>query len=523
MSEKAIIIGAGPAGLTAAYELIQRSDIPPIVFEATSEMGGLSRTVVYKGNRIDIGGHRFFSKSDHVMQWWQNILPLQGLSEEKPHYFNVSLPFPFPGDGPDPVVEDRVMLIRKRLSHILFLGKLFDYPISPRFSTLQKLGLINAMKIGASYAETRLGPNKPPKTLEDLFIHRFGKELYRIFFKDYTEKVWGVPCRSIRPEWGQQRIKNLSIAKTITNAIQRSFSAESVHKLNDTETSLIKTFLYPKYGPGQLWEETARIIKEKGGKILLNQKVDGMRGEGHTVKQIHVRNSKTGTAKWITGDYFFSSMPVRDLIEGINGKIPEGVRQTARGLIYRDFIIVGLLLKDMNPVSKTAMKGKMFPDQWIYIQEKGVRVGRLQIFNNWSPYMVNDPDLAWIGAEYFCNVGDSIWRLPQKNMIDLALDELEKIHLIDRRDYIDGFAIKVPKAYPAYFGTYPQFHRIRSFTDSYVNLFLIGRNGMHRYNNQDHSMLSAMSAVDNLLEGITSKDNIWSVNAEEALHEVIKK
>ena len=521
MGKKVLIIGAGPAGLAAAYELIQRSDIKPVVLEASSEIGGLSRTVNHNGNRIDIGGHRFFSKSDRIMKWWQTIMPIQGLPLERDRSVETPPTFLFPEHGPDPGVEDKVMLIRKRVSHILFLGKLFDYPISPGFSTLKRLGWINTMRIAVSYIDTRLGPTRPQQTLEDFFIHRFGKELYRIFFKDYTEKVWGVSCRRIRPEWGHQRIKNLSIIKTIMNAIKESFSPESTLEQHETETSLIKAFLYPKYGPGQFWEETARIVTEGGGKILLNHCVDGLRSRGRRVKQIHVTNTKSGEGGWIGGDHFFSSMPVRDLILGFEGDVPDFIRMVAGGLVYRDFIIVGLLLNKMNPVDKKKSGNEtILSDQWLYIQGKEVRVGRVQIFNNWSTYLLKDPNQAWIGAEYFCNAGDSVWRLSQEEMINLALTELEVIGLINRGDFIDGLVIKAPDAYPAYLGSYPQFHHIRSFTDALENLSLIGRNGMHRYNNMDHSMLSAITAVDNLLNGVTSNENVWSVNTEKALQEV---
>lgn len=521
MPEKVIIIGAGPAGLTAAYELIRRSDIKPVVLEATSEIGGLSRTILYKGNRIDIGGHRFFSKSKQIMSRWQDILPVQSLSNLAIH--RPSLPFRLPETGPDPETEDSVMLVRNRISHILFLGKLFDYPLSVGLSTLRKLGPIRTLQIGLSYVETRLGPNFPPQSLEDLFIHRFGKELYRIFFKDYTEKVWGVSCRQIQPEWGQQRIKNLSIAKTVMHALTRSFTAGAIPG-KQTETSLINTFLYPKFGPGQLWEETAGRIERGGGKIFLNHRVVGLKHKGNTVNRIHVRNEQTGKSERLPCDVVFSSMPVRDIIAGFEGPIPDRVRETARGLVYRDFIMVGLLLERMHPdlVSRSPSV-HILPDQWIYIQEKGVRVGRVQIFNNWSPFMAADPNLAWIGAEYFCNRGDAIWNLSEKEMISLSISELEKIGLVRREDFIEGLSIRVPDAYPAYFGSYPEFNRIRLFTDTFSNLFLIGRNGMHRYNNQDHSMLSAITAVDNWLKGITSKANIWSVNTEKALNEELQK
>ena len=484
----AIIIGAGPAGLTAAYELLHKTNIKPIIFEETLDIGGISKTVNYKGNRIDIGGHRFFSKSEQVMKWWQNIIPL----ENEEH---------------DPTKTDKVMLLRSRLSRIFFLRKFFSYPVSLSVKTLKNLGLIRTAKIGISYIKVRLFPIKKEKTLEDFFINRFGKELYKTFFKDYTEKVWGVPCQKIKPEWGRQRIKGLSISKAILSAIKSIFKKDESVSQKGTETSLINRFTYPKLGPGQMWEEVARIIKQKGGEIHKNQKVTGIKTESQQITEVTTSNGKT-----IKGDYFFSTMPVRDLIASLTPQAPKKVRRTAKGLMYRDFITVGLLLKKLKP--RSPMK-----DNWVYIQERDVKVGRLQIFNNWSPYMVKNKDHIWIGLEYFCSEGDELWNMSDKKFISFAIDELVKIDIIEKEDVIDQTLIRVPKTYPAYFGTYDNFDTIREFTDELENLFLIGRNGMHRYNNQDHSMLTAITAVENIAKKRKSKDNIWSVNIEEEYHE----
>ncbi|MDO9465005.1 MAG: NAD(P)/FAD-dependent oxidoreductase [bacterium] len=477
----AIIIGAGPAGLTAAYELLNKTDIKPIIYEMTEDIGGISKTINYKGNRIDIGGHRFFSKSDRVMQWWQKILPSQ-------------------------------MLIRTRLSRIFFLRKLFDYPVSLNLNTFSNLGFMRIIKIGLSYIKTRFSPIKNEGSLEDFFINRFGKELYLTFFKDYTEKVWGIPCNRIRPEWGRQRIKGLSISKALLHAVK---------KQKNTETSLIGQFLYPKFGPGQMWEQVARIIKEKGGEIYLKHKVIGLNHHDNEIVEAALKEKTTNELITKTADYFFSTMPVRDLIQSLQNDVPREIQQVAQGLMYRDFITVGLLLRKLKIKNKTRIKtiNNIVPDNWIYIQERDVKLGRIQIFNNWSPYMVKDENTVWIGLEYFCNEGDELWNKTDENFAKFAIDELAKIDIIEKEDVLDKVVIRMSKTYPAYFGTYDQFYVIKNFTDKFENLFLIGRNGMHRYNNQDHSMLTAMAAVENIINNIKSKHNIWAVNTEDEYHE----
>ena len=519
--KKAIIIGAGPAGLTAAYELLERTDIIPIVFEASSDIGGISKTINYKGNRIDLGGHRFFSKSERVMKWWQNVLPLQGTPSIDDLILHKNIPLSKKVNAPDPQKQDEVMLIRSRLSRIFFLRKFFDYPISLSLKTLQNLGIVRIIKIGWSYLTIRLFPIKQEKNLEDFFINRFGKELYLTFFKDYTEKVWGVPCNEIKPEWGAQRIKGLSITKAIIHALKNIFSKDASLNQKKTETSLIEQFLYPKYGPGQLWEKVAELISKKGGEVNLNQKVVGIEIDENEVIGVTICNEKTGYKFKMEGDYFFSCMPVIDLIKSINDKIPKNVKKVSEGLIYRDFITVGLLLRKMKIKNETKLQtvNNIIPDNWIYIQERDVKVGRLQIFNNWSPYMVKNDRNLWIGLEYFCNKGDELWNMTDKDFAEFAIDEFCKIELIDKKDILDSVVIRMPKTYPAYFGTYDRFDIIRDYTDKFENLFLIGRNGMHRYNNQDHSMLTAMTAVENITNNIKTKDNIWEVNTKEEYHE----
>lgn len=523
MTQKtALIIGAGPAGLTAAYELQKKTDIKPLIFEMSTDIGGISKTVVYKGNRIDIGGHRFFSKSGRVMDWWQNIMPLQN----KPAFDDLKLqrkiPLASKESGEDPEKTDRVMLIRSRLSRIFFLRSFFDYPISLKWNTFKNLGVVRIGKIGWTYGMARLKPIRQEKSLEDFLINRFGRELYNTFFKDYTEKVWGVSCKEIPADWGAQRIKGLSVTKTLIHAAKTILSRDISINQKNTETSLIGQFLYPKLGPGQLWEEVARIIEEQGGQVHMEEEVVGVQLHGNTVSGITVQNSRTGEKQSYTGDYVFSTMPIKDLVAAMgNEHVPENVSKIAEGLVYRDFITVGLLLKKLRLKNDTQTKtvNNIVPDNWIYIQESDVKIGRLQIFNNWSPYLVAEKENIWIGLEYFCQENDQLWNMADDEFIEFAKDELQQIDIIDKNDVLDATILRVPKTYPAYFGTYSQFDELREFTDSLENLFMVGRNGMHRYNNADHSMLTAMVAVENIENNITNKDNIWNVNTEQEYHE----
>jgi protoporphyrinogen oxidase len=520
MDKTVIIIGAGPAGLTAAYELLTKSDIKPIIYEQSSAIGGISRTINYKGNRIDIGGHRFFSKSDTVMEWWKKILPLQS----KPAYDDLMLKrnvMLSTNEESDPEKNDCVMLIRNRLSRILYLRKFFNYPVNLSKETINNLGLCKMFRIGTSYLIARLAPIMPEKSLEDFFINRFGNELYRTFFKDYTEKVWGVACNTIKPEWGAQRIKGLSISKALLHAL-KSFLPQKESSINqkNVETSLIEYFMYPKLGPGQLWEEVAKKILSLGGEIHLNHTVEHLEFSEGKIVALDIRTPLQEPLH-VKGDYVISTMPVKDLVAAMGKNVPKEVQDIASGLQYRDFITVGMLLHKLKITNETAIKtlNGVVPDNWIYIQESDVKIGRLQIFNNWSPYLVASHEHVWIGLEYFCNEGDALWTMEDSHFIDFAKEELEKIGIIDAVDFIDATVIRVPKTYPAYFGTYDSFDTVKDFTDSIENLFLIGRNGMHKYNNMDHSMLSAMEAVKNILNSVTTKENIWATNAEQDYHE----
>jgi len=483
----AIIIGAGPAGLTAALELLEKTDIIPVIFEESSQVGGLSRTVDYKGNKIDIGGHRFFSKHDTVMNWWENILP----------------------------VEDGEMLVRNRVSRIYFLEKFFDYPISLNSTTLKNLGLARVFKIFLSYLRSKFSPVTPEKNLEDFFINRFGKELYSTFFKDYTEKVWGIPCAEINSDWGAQRVKGLSISSAVLHFIKSLIKKTSSVSQKHVETSLISRFLYPKFGPGELWEKVAEKIIEKGGKIYLNHKVIGLNPCQNSIKEIKVLDIMNNKEFLSLGDYFISTMPVKELINSLNFNVPEDIKNISDGLLYRDFITVGLLVDEL----KLKNKNSDIKDNWMYIQDNKVKMGRLQLFNNWSPFMTSDKSKKWLGLEYFCNEGDDLWEMPESEFINFAIDELHKIGIIDKKHVSDAVRIRYKKAYPAYFGTYSSFDRVKEFVNTFENLFLIGRNGMHRYNNMDHSMLTAIEAVKNISKSLKTKDNIWNINTEKQYHE----
>ena len=517
MEKTAVIIGAGPAGLTAALELLRQTDIKPVILEESSFVGGISRTVNNGGNRMDIGGHRFFSKSKEVMDWWETIMPIQGapslddilLDREKD----------LSSGGPDPEKEDRVMLVRDRISRIFFLRHFFDYPISLKWSTFAGMGLRNTVRAGFGYLKSAIHP-LPETSLENFYVNKFGRPLYEMFFEDYTEKVWGVHPSKIGADWGAQRVKGLSVMSILKDVLTKPFRKKSIDQ-QEVETSLIERFIYPKYGPGQLWETVAREVEAKGGRISFNSKATGIRVKDGHVEAVEVE-SPAGVSD-IPCDYLFSSMPVKDLVAAIKGTdVPEGVSQVAAGLPYRDFITVGVLVKKLKITNGTRIRtfAERVPDTWIYVQERDVKVGRLQIFNNWSPYMVSDyKGTMYVGMEYFCDEGDELWNMTDAAFVDMAVGELEKIGVADRRDVLKADRIRVKKAYPAYFGTYSEISKVREWLDGIANLYCIGRNGQHRYNNMDHSMLTAMEAVRCVKDNLTTKDNVWEVNTEKEYHE----
>lgn len=513
----AIIIGAGPAGLTAAYELLTKTDIVPVIFEQDHQPGGLSKTIDYKGNKIDIGGHRFFSKSEKVINWWLHFLPLENINRDEE--FQISYKgnkASFKSENKI-AIEDRVMMLRPRKSRIYYQHKFFDYPLQLSAKTLRKLGIVKTLRIIFSYSYAKIFPVHPEESLSDFFKNRFGEELYQTFFKDYTEKVWGVPCENLPATWGQQRVKDLNIGRVIRHAIRSLFTRNKSIGQKGTSTSLIEQFMYPRYGPGQMWETVAGEIEKLGGKIFYNSAVSAVNGNGdNQIQSVEITNTLTGEKMIHEGDYFFSTMPVKELVHKLQHiSVPDSVKQIADTLQYRDFLIVGILVADLAIQESKAA----FTDNWIYIQNKKIKAGRIQFFHNWSPYMVNHPGDIWIGVEYFCNETDAFWQQDDTTIATVAIEEMRDIGILNPQQVQDTLVVKVSKAYPSYFGGYENFSVVQHFLDKIDNLYLIGRNGMHRYNNSDHSMLTAMEAVENIISGRKDKSNIWEINTEDEYHE----
>ena len=507
-----IIIGAGPAGLTAATELQRYGFHDITVLEQDALVGGISRTVNHNNNRIDIGGHRFFSKSNWVMDWWLKFMPLD--KESSPDVSQAILKYQgqsrsVPSDDVDNGSQKGDFLLRNRLSRIFFNKTFFNYPLALNYKTVKSLGFATSIKFGISYFIRKLLPKRPEESLEDFFINRFGDQLYYRFFKDYTEKVWGVPCSQISAEWGAQRIKSLSIVSALLHTIKKKLR----FKAKVEQTSLIESFLYPKYGPGQLWERVSEVFEQGGGKIVFNSRVNKLSYHKGKIGSVTYTND-VGQYINLSCDVVLSTMPVRDLVLCGPDNFSQLAQKIALGLEYRDFITVGVLLlkEDFTEDLK---------DNWIYIQEPGFVVGRIQIFNNWSPYMVHSDDHIWIGLEYFCNENDGLWKMEDRALYELATNEIKSLGLVTSdTSPVDHVVIKVPKAYPGYFGAaYQQFEKLREELDAVDNLFLIGRNGMHRYNNQDHSMLTAAEAAKQISSGNVNKDVIWGINVDDDYHE----
>lgn len=513
--KKALIIGAGPAGLTAAYELLTKSkDIEVVVFEESDCFGGISKTVNYKGNRMDMGGHRFFSKIPEVNAWWDHMLPMQG----HPTYDDIILhrPMPVAEGGPDPEKEDRVMLTRHRVSRILFDTKFYDYPISLKPETFKNFGLLTTLKVGFSYLGSMFH-KLPEDNLENFYINCFGRKLYSMFFEYYTENLWGRHPSEIDASWGAQRTKGLSIIGILKDFFGKLFKVKN-RKVN---TSLIEEFKYPKLGPGQLWDVTAAEVEKLGGTIIKNAKVTRVHKNANNVLT-SLTYEKDGQELTMEGDYFISSMPVRDLVDGMND-VPADAARIAAGLPYRDYMTLGVLVPKINLVNKTNIRtvNNIVPDCWVYVQDRNVKLGRFQIYNNWSPYMIKDLEhTVWIGLEYFVNEGDEYWNMTEEEFAKIGVSEMIKLGLIDSPDVVlDVHMEKVKKAYPAYFDTYDEIDRLIDYLSSIENLYCVGRNGQHRYNNIDHSMVTSFEAVKNILTGSKDKKNIWSVNTEQEYHE----
>lgn len=515
MKKKVIVIGAGPAGLTAAYELLDKSnDYEVTVLEESDTFGGISRTVNYKGNRMDMGGHRFFSKVPEVNEWWEKMLPTQGAMPKDD--VKLKRKSTVVKGGPNPEKTDRVMLRRNRLSRIFFKNKFFDYPISLKAETLKNMGFGTTIIVGFSYLKSAIFKKKE-KSLEDFYINRFGKKLYSMFFENYTENLWGRHPSEISPEWGAQRVKGLSIRAILKDMFEKIFKKKN----RKVEASLIEEFAYPKLGPGQLWELTAKEIEKKGGQIIKNAKVIGINKNKKDVLTGVTYLSNNKEIK-LNGDYVISSMPVKDLVEGMND-VPKKYLKIASGLPYRDYMTVGVLIDHLNLKNQTKIKtmGNIVPDDWVYVHDKKVKMGRFQIYNNWSPYLVKDVEnTVWMGLEYFCNEGDSMWSMTDDDFAKMGIQEMIKMNLIDSEDNVLDYHVeRVKKAYPAYFDTYANMDDLREYLNTISNLYCVGRNGQHRYNNLDHSMCTSFETVKNILNNVKTKDNIWNVNTEKEYHE----
>ncbi len=471
--KRVVIMGAGPAGLTAAYELAVRHAVPVAVFEADpTYVGGISRTVEHAGYRFDIGGHRFFSKSQEIEDLWTEILGTE-------------------------------LLARPRLSRIYYRGKYFDYPLKA-FNALSNLGPIETVRCLASYAAARLHPVKDPRNLEDWVSNQFGHRLFSIFFKTYTEKVWGMSTKELSADWAGQRIKGLSLSSAIKNALlpQKQKKGGALIK------TLIDEFRYPRYGPGQMWERVAAQLAERGMPVRLGQRVVRVRHDGARVTGIVLQDGD-GVTREAHGSDYISTLPMRELVSICEPLLPAPVRQAAESLKYRDFLTVALVVN----------KARMFPDNWIYLHDAGIKAGRIQNFKNWSPAMVADPNKTCLGLEYFCFEGDGLWSAPDEALVQLAGQELVAAGMCRADEVEGGVVVRQAKAYPVYDDEYKSHLRvIRDYVEGHlVNLQLVGRNGMHHYNNQDHSMMTALCAARNIAVGAGLDP--WNVNTDAEYHE----
>jgi protoporphyrinogen oxidase len=465
---KVIIFGAGPAGLTAAYEAC-KNRFDPVVFEKDMDVGGISRTVNYKNYLFDVGGHRFFTKYDEVKRIWNEIL----------------------GDD---------FITRPRLSRIYYNNKFFYYPLKP-LNALINLGLVNSFLVVLSYFYSQLNPYRDVTNFEQWVSNKFGKRLFTIFFKTYTEKVWGISCQELQADWAAQRIKSLSLGKAMLNSL--GFLGK------DRVTTLIDEFQYPRKGPGQMWNRAKELVEKKGGKVHLKSQVVQLNRKGNRIISAVVRTNSS--LEEASGDHFLSTLPLRELILAIKPAAPNDVLDAAQKLRYRDFFTVSLVID----------KPSIFPDNWIYIHSPEVRVGRIQNFKNWSPEMVPDPRTTTLGLEYFCFESDEIWKRGDSELIKLGIEEVDKLKFAAREQVIDGMVIRSPKTYPIYDEGYEErIETIRNYLSRIENLQTMGRNGLHRYNNQDHSMLSAIGAIRNILG---EKHSVWDINVDDEYHETIER
>jgi protoporphyrinogen oxidase len=472
---KSVIVGAGPAGLTAAYELSKHA-APVVVLESDLQyVGGIARTVNYKGFHFDIGGHRFFSKSEEVENLWTEIC------------------------GND-------MLQRPRSSSIYYRGQFYTYPLKP-FEALSKLGFRESARCVLSYLEAQLQPTRKPKTFEEWVVNHFGERLFSIFFKTYTEKVWGMSCKEISADWAAQRIKGLSLASAVKHALMANNKPKNRKQVVKT---LIDTFRYPRQGPGMMWETCAKKIRKQGGAVLLGRRVSSCRYDSASKLWVVSCPRGDGHTEEFRGEHLISSMPLRELVKQIEPQLANAAIEAANSLRYRDFLTVGLIVRDRD----------RFKENWIYIHDPNVKVGRVQNYKSWSPEMVPDPAYCSYGLEYFCFEGDGLWTTPDSELINLAKKEIEQLGLAGNSDVVDGCVIRQPKAYPVYDDAYQQHVDTirRALEDNCPTLHLVGRNGMHKYNNQDHAMMTAMLTAQNILAGERRYD-VWAVNQDAEYHE----
>jgi protoporphyrinogen oxidase len=468
------IVGAGPAGLTAAY-LLSKAGVRATALEADpTYVGGISRTATYKGFSFDIGGHRFFSKSAEVEALWTELLPND-------------------------------LLQRPRSSRIYYGGKFYSYPLKAT-EALFKLGVVEAGLCVASYAAARAFPVPSPTNLEDWVSNQFGKRLFNIFFKTYTEKVWGMSCKEISADWASQRIKGLSLSAAIRNAVLPS----KPKGRGEVIKTLIDSFRYPRRGPGMMWDACAARVREMGNEVRLGQRVTGCAYDAATRSWTVEHVDAGGTKHTLVADHVISSAPIRDLMRGLAPRLSERASAAAEALRYRDFITVVLIVRDRDA----------FSDNWIYIHDPTVRVGRIQNFKSWSPEMVPDPKMACYGLEYFCFEGDGLWTSPDEDLIDRAKREMAQIGLLNPEDVVDGCVVRQTKAYPVYDHGYAENVDVvrRELAERFPCLHLVGRNGMHKYNNQDHAMMTSMLCVKNILAGKNLYD-LWAVNQDAEYHE----
>ena len=474
MQPTVAVIGAGPAGLTAAYQLTKHG-VPVTILEADpTNVGGISRTVRYNGFHFDIGGHRFFSKSREIEDLWTEILP-----------------------------DD--MLDRPRSSRIYYNGHFFGYPLKGG-EALRKLGPVEAARCVLSYLKAQAFPHANPKSFEDWVTNQFGARLFNIFFKTYTEKVWGMSCKEISADWAAQRIKGLSLKSAILNALRKPKPKTNGAVIK----TLIDTFRYPRLGPGMLWEACAAKVTDRGGVIEMGRTVTGLHFNEFNRQWVVTHTGADGETRQDVADHVISSAPMRHLVRGISPAVSDATRTAAEKLRYRDFLTVALVVKDKH----------QFADNWVYIHDPGVKVGRVQNFKSWSPEMVPDQSLNCYGLEYFCFEGDGLWSMPDADLIALAKTEIAKVGLADPADVLDGTVVRQPKAYPVYDDDYARHvGTIRAELDErYPNLHLVGRNGMHKYNNQDHAMMTALLCAENILAGRAVYD-LWAVNGDAEYHE----